>query len=119
MSITLKEDKSIRVENYSLRDFIFDVAKAAKGGYSPVDTNDKYVQGFSSWFTCGMVHDDELTNEQRIAIGLSAKVENTNTNTKAEDKVAETAHTASVEQDQPKQTTPTVSKTTRSTKKSV
>lgn len=75
MSITLKEDKSIRVENYSLRDFIFDVAKAAKSGYSPVDTNDKYVQGFSSWFTCGMVHDDELTDAERAAVGLSYKSE--------------------------------------------
>jgi len=117
MSITLKEDKSLRVEAYSLRDFVFEVAKAVKGGYSPVDTNDKYVQGFSSWFTCGMVHDDELTDEQRVAIGLSAKVETTDT--KVEAKVEETTHTASVEQDQHKQTTSTVAKTTRTTKKSV
>ena len=55
MSITLKEDKSLRLEAFSLHDFVFEVAKAAKSGYSPVDTNDKYVQGFSSWFTCGMV----------------------------------------------------------------
>lgn len=102
MSITLKEDKSIRVENFSLRDFIFDVAKAAKSGYSPVDTNDKYVQGFSSWFTCGMVHDDELTDAERAAVGLEVK-----------EKVVETTSTASVEP------APTVVKTTRTTKKTV
>lgn len=102
MSITLKEDKSIRVENYSLRDFIFDVAKAAKSGYSPVDTNDKYVQGFSSWFTCGMVHDDELTDAERAAVGLEVK-----------EKVVETISTASVEPE------PVAAKTTRATKKTV
>ena len=73
MSIELREDKSLRITAYSLHDFIFDVAKAAKSGYSPVDTNDKYVQGFSSWFTCGMVHDDELTDAERAAVGLSVK----------------------------------------------
>ena len=110
MSITLKEDKSIRVENYSLRDFIFDVAKAAKSGYSPVDTNDKYVQGFSSWFTCGMVHDDELTDAERAAVGLEVK-----------EKAVETISTASAEPkpepvvEEPK----TVTKTTRATKKTV
>jgi len=103
MSITLKEDKSIRVENYSLRDFIFDVAKAAKSGYSPVDTNDKYVQGFSSWFTCGMVHDDELTDAERAAVGLSVKTES---------KVEEVSEGT---QEEPK----TVVKTTRATKKTV
>ena len=102
MSITLKEDKSIRVENYSLRDFIFDVAKAAKSGYSPVDTNDKYVQGFSSWFTCGMVHDDDLTDAERAAVGLEVK-----------EKVVETISTATVEPE------PVVAKTTRATKKTV
>lgn len=101
MSITLKEDKSIRVENYSLRDFIFDVAKAAKSGYSPVDTNDKYVQGFSSWFTCGMVHDDELTDAERAAVGLSVK---------SEPKVEEVSEGTQEEQK-------TVTKTTRTTKK--
>ena len=104
MSITLKEDKSIRVENYSLRDFIFDVAKAAKSGYSPVDTNDKYVQGFSSWFTCGMVHDDELTDAERAAVGLSVK-----SDAKVEQVVEEGT------QEEPK----TVTKTTRTTKKTV
>ena len=102
MSITLKEDKSIRVENYSLRDFIFDVAKAAKSGYSPVDTNDKYVQGFSSWFTCGMVHDDELTDAERAAVGLDVKTE-----AKAEQAVEEGT------QEEPK----VVAKTTRAVKK--
>ena len=104
MSITLKEDKSIRVENFSLRDFIFDVAKAAKSGYSPVDTNDKYVQGFSSWFTCGMVHDDELTDAERAAVGLSVK-----SDAKVEQVVEEGT------QEEPK----TVTKTTRTTKKTV
>ena len=103
MSITLKEDKSIRVENFSLRDFIFDVAKAAKSGYSPVDTNDKYVQGFSSWFTCGMVHDDELTDAERAAVGLSVK---------AEAKVEEVSEGT---QEEPK----TITKTARTTKKTV
>ena len=102
MSITLKEDKSIRVENFSLRDFIFDVAKAAKSGYSPVDTNDKYVQGFSSWFTCGMVHDDDLTDAERAAVGLSVKTE-----AKVEQAVEEGT------QEEPK----AVAKTTRTTKK--
>ena len=75
MSITLKEDKSLRIESFSLHDFVFEVAKAAKSGYSPVDTNDKYVQGFSSWFTCGMVHDDDLTDVERAAVGLDVKTE--------------------------------------------
>ena len=102
MSITLKEDKSLQVQSYSLRDFIFDVAKAAKSGYSPVDTNDKYVQGFSSWFTCGMVHDDELTDTERAAVGLEVK-----------EKVVETISTTTVEPE------PVVTKTTRTTKKTV
>ena len=107
MSITLKEDKSIRVENFSLRDFVFEVAKAAKSGYSPVDTNDKYVQGFSSWFTCGMVHDDKLTDVERAAVGLEVK-----------EKVVETISTTSVVpevvvEEEPK----AVTKTTRTTKK--
>ena len=103
MSITLKEDKSIRVENFSLRDFIFDVAKAAKSGYSPVDTNDKYVQGFSSWFTCGMVHDDELTDLERAAVGLDVKTE------------AKVEQLSDGTQEEPK----TLAKTTRTTKKTV
>ena len=110
MSITLKEDKSIRVENYSLRDFIFDVAKAAKSGYSPVDTNDKYVQGFSSWFTCGMVHDDELSDAERAAVGLSVKSDAKGVvEVKTEPKVEEAV------EEEPK----TVTKATRSTKKTV
>ena len=110
MSITLKEDKSIRVENFSLRDFIFDVAKAAKSGYSPVDTNDKYVQGFSSWFTCGMVHDDELSDAERAAVGLSVKSDAKGVvEVKTEPKVEEAV------EEEPK----TVTKATRSTKKTV
>ena len=111
MSITLKEDKSIRVENYSLRDFIFDVAKAAKSGYSPVDTNDKYVQGFSSWFTCGMVHDDELTDAERAAVGLSVKSDAKGVvEVKTEAKVEEASDGT---QEEPK----VVAKTTRTVKK--
>lgn len=110
MSITLKEDKSIRVENFSLRDFIFDVAKAAKSGYSPVDTNDKYVQGFSSWFTCGMVHDDELTDEQRAAVGLSVKADAKGVvEVKTEPKVEQAVEEESK----------SVTKTTRTAKKTV
>ena len=114
MSITLKEDKSIRVENFSLRDFIFDVAKAAKSGYSPVDTNDKYVQGFSSWFTCGMVHDDDLTDAERAAVGLDVKTEakgviEVKTGAKVEQTVEEGT------QEEPK----AVAKTTRTAKKTV
>lgn len=101
MSITLKEDKSLRIESYSLHDFIFEVAKAAKSGYSPVDTNDKYVQGFSSWFTCGMVHDDELTDAERAAVGLEVKAE------------AKAEQLSEGTQEEPK----TVAKTTRTTKK--
>ena len=109
MSITLKEDKSLRLEAFSLHDFVFEVAKAAKSGYSPVDTNDKYVQGFSSWFTCGMVHDDDLTDVERAAVGLEVK-----------EKVAETISTTSVvpeavvEEEQK-----TVTKPARTTKKPV
>ena len=111
MSITLKEDKSIRVENFSLRDFIFDVAKAAKSGYSPVDTNDKYVQGFSSWFTCGMVHDDELTDTERAAVGLSVKEDAKGVvEVKTEPKVEQLSEGT---QEEPK----TVTKTTRTAKK--
>ena len=102
MSIELREDKSLRITAYSLHDFIFDVAKAAKSGYSPVDTNDKYVQGFSSWFTCGMVHDDDLTDLERAAVGLSVKTE-----AKVEQAVEEGT------QEEPK----AVAKTTRTTKK--
>ena len=102
MSIELREDKSLRITAYSLHDFIFDVAKAAKSGYSPVDTNDKYVQGFSSWFTCGMVHDDDLTDAERAAVGLDVK-----TGAKVEQAVEEGT------QEQPK----AVAKTTRTTKK--
>ena len=102
MSITLKEDKSLRIESFSLHDFVFEVAKAAKSGYSPVDTNDKYVQGFSSWFTCGMVHDDELTDAERAAVGLDVKTE-----AKVEQAVEEGT------QEEPK----AVAKTTRTTKK--
>ena len=113
MSITLKEDKSIRVENYSLRDFIFDVAKAAKSGYSPVDTNDKYVQGFSSWFTCGMVHDDELTDAERAAVGLSVKAYAKGVvEVKTEPKVEQLSEGT---QEEPK----TVTKTIRTAKKTV
>ena len=104
MSIELREDKSLRITAYSLHDFIFDVAKAAKSGYSPVDTNDKYVQGFSSWFTCGMVHDDELTDAERAAVGLSVKTE-----AKVEQVVEEGT------QEEPK----AVAKTTRTAKKTV
>ena len=104
MSIELREDKSLRITAYSLHDFIFDVAKAAKSGYSPVDTNDKYVQGFSSWFTCGMVHDDELTDVERAAVGLSVK-----TGAKVEQAVEEGT------QEEPK----AVAKTTRTAKKTV
>ena len=104
MSITLKEDKSLRIESFSLHDFVFEVAKAAKSGYSPVDTNDKYVQGFSSWFTCGMVHDDELTDVERAAVGLDVKTE-----AKVEQAVEEGT------QEEPK----AVAKTTRTTKKTV
>ena len=104
MSITLKEDKSLRIESFSLHDFVFEVAKAAKSGYSPVDTNDKYVQGFSSWFTCGMVHDDDLTDAERAAVGLSVKTE-----AKVEQAVEEGT------QEEPK----AVAKTTRTTKKTV
>ena len=104
MSITLKEDKSLRIESFSLHDLVFEVAKAAKSGYSPVDTNDKYVQGFSSWFTCGMVHDDELTDAERAAVGLSVK-----TGAKVEQAVEEGT------QEEPK----AVAKTTRTTKKPV
>ena len=102
MSIELREDKSLRITAYSLHDFVFEVAKAAKSGYSPVDTNDKYVQGFSSWFTCGMVHDDELTDAERAAVGLSVKTE-----AKVEQAVEEGM------QEEPK----AVAKTTRTTKK--
>lgn len=113
MSITLKEDKSIRIENYSLRDFIFDVAKAAKSGYSPVDTNDKYVQGFSSWFTCGMVHDDDLTDAERVAVGLSVKSDaKVVVEVKPEPKVEQLSEGT---QEEPK----TLAKTTRTTKKTV
>lgn len=70
MSIELREDKTLRINAYSLRDFGFDIAKAAKGGYSPVDDNDKYINGFSSWYTCGLVRDEDLTDAQRVAIGL-------------------------------------------------
>ena len=104
MSIELREDKSLRITAYSLHDFIFDVAKAAKSGYSPVDTNDKYVQGFSSWFTCGMVHDDDLTDAERAAVGLSVKTE-----AKVEQAVEEGT------QEEPK----AVAKTTRTAKKTV
>ena len=108
MSITLKEDKSLQVQAYNLRDFIFEVAKAAKSGYSPVDTNDKYVQGFSSWFTCGMVHDDELTDAERAAVGLSVKEDTKGgVEVKAEPKVEQAV------EEEPK----TVAKTTRPTKK--
>lgn len=113
MSITLKEDKSLRLEAYSLHDFVFEVAKAAKSGYSPVDTNDKYVQGFSSWFTCGMVHDDELTDAERAAVGLDVKTEAKGVvEVKAEPKVEEASEGT---QEEPK----TVTKTTRTTKKTV
>ena len=114
MSITLKEDKSLQVQAYNLRDFIFEVAKAAKSGYSPVDTNDKYVQGFSSWFTCGMVHDDELTDVERAAVGLSVK-EGTKggVEVKTEPKVEQAVEEGT--QEQPK----AVAKTTRTTKKTV
>ena len=108
MSIELREDKSLRITAYSLHDFIFDVAKAAKSGYSPVDTNDKYVQGFSSWFTCGMVHDDELTDVERAAVGLEVK-----------EKVVETISTASVVPEPVVEELKTVAKTTRTTKKPV
>lgn len=111
MSITLKEDKSLRIESYSLHDFIFDVAKAAKSGYSPVDTNDKYVQGFSSWFTCGMVHDDDLTDAERAAIGLSVKEDSKGAvEVKTEAKVEQLSEGT---QEEPK----SVTKTTRTTKK--
>lgn len=111
MSITLKEDKSLQVQSYSLRDFIFDVAKAAKSGYSPVDTNDKYVQGFSSWFTCGMVNDDELTDAERAAVGLSVKEDSkVVVEVKTEPKVEEVSEGT---QEEPK----TVTKTTRTAKK--
>lgn len=103
MSITLKEDKSLRIESYSLHDFVFEVAKAAKSGYSPVDTNDKYVQGFSSWFTCGMVHDDDLTDAERAAVGLEVETE---------PKVEQLSEGT---QEEPK----TVTKATRATKKTV
>lgn len=106
MSITLKEDKSLRLEAFSLHDFVFEVAKAAKSGYSPVDTNDKYVQGFSSWFTCGMVHDDELTDTERAAVGLDVKTEA---------RVEEVSEVSEGIQEEPK----TVTKTTRTTKKTV
>ena len=113
MSITLKEDKSLQVQAYNLRDFIFDVAKAAKSGYSPVDTNDKYVQGFSSWFTCGMVHDDELTDAERAAVGLSVKEDAKGVvEVKTEPKVEQLSEGT---QEEPK----TVTKTTRTTKKTV
>ena len=102
MSIELREDKSLRITAYSLHDFIFDVAKAAKSGYSPVDTNDKYVQGFSSWFTCGMVHDDDLTDVERAAVGLSVK---------SEDQVEQAVEECT--QEEPR----AVAKTTRTTKK--
>ena len=108
MSIELREDKSLRITAYSLHDFIFDVAKAAKSGYSPVDTNDKYVQGFSSWFTCGMVHDDDLTDAERAAVGLEVK-----------EKVVETISTASVVPEPVVEELKTVAKTTRTTKKTV
>ena len=113
MSIELREDKSLRITAYSLHDFIFDVAKAAKSGYSPVDTNDKYVQGFSSWFTCGMVHDDDLTDAERAAVGLSVKSDAKGViEVKTEAKVEEVSE---VTQEEPK----TVTKTTRTAKKTV
>lgn len=111
MSITLKEDKSLQVQAYSLRDFIFEVAKAAKSGYSPVDTNDKYVQGFSSWFTCGMVRDDDLTDAERAAVGLSIKADAKGVvEVKIEPKVEQLSEGT---QEEPK----TVAKTTRTPKK--
>ena len=106
MSIELREDKSLRITAYSLHDFVFEVAKAAKSGYSPVDTNDKYVQGFSSWFTCGMVHDDDLTDVERAAVGLSVKTEA---------KVEQAVEEGTQEEPKPK----AVAKTTRTAKKTV
>ena len=55
MSMTLREDKSIWIEEYSLKDFVLSIQKTVQAGYEVSLENHNYPQGFSGHFTVGMV----------------------------------------------------------------
>ena len=82
MAIKLNNDKTLTIQSFSLRDFVFDIAKASKAGYSPVDDNDKYPQGFVNHHWAVFVSDNDLTDAQRKALGLEVEAKEENTETK-------------------------------------
>ena len=55
MSMTLREDKSIWIEEYSLKDFVLSIQKTVQAGYEVSLENHNFPQGFSGHFTVGMV----------------------------------------------------------------
>ena len=55
MSLTLREDKTILIEEYSLADFVLAIQKTVQAGYEISLENTNYPQGFSGHFTVGMV----------------------------------------------------------------
>ena len=55
MSMTLREDKSIWIEEYSLKDFVLSIQKTVQAGYEVSLENHSFPQGFSGHFTVVMV----------------------------------------------------------------
>ena len=53
--MTLREDKSIWIEEYSLKDFVLSIQKTVQAGYEVSLENHNFPQGFSGHFTVGMV----------------------------------------------------------------
>ena len=53
--MTLREDKSIWIEEYSLKDFVLSIQKTVQAGYEVSLENHSFPQGFSGHFTVGMV----------------------------------------------------------------
>lgn len=62
MSMTLREDKTILIEEYTLKDFVLSIQKAVQAGYEVSLENHNYPQGFSGHFTVGMVDMKEQPN---------------------------------------------------------
>ena len=53
--MTLREDKSILIEEYSLVDFVLSIQKTVQAGYEISLENKNFPSGFSGHFTVGMV----------------------------------------------------------------
>lgn len=55
MSIEQRHDGSVWIQEFSIADFVKSIQECVLNGYELSFENDKYPQGFSSHYYCGMI----------------------------------------------------------------